>query len=69
MEEKQVKNENPGIRSLFERKSVRAFTGQPIPEEEKQLILQTACQAPSAGYQRLYTIIYVRDPKLTDTVA
>ena len=69
MEEKQVKNENPVIRSLFERKSVRAFTGQPIPEEEKQLILKAACQAPSAGNQQLYTIIDVTDQKLKDTLA
>ena len=49
---------------LYERKSVRVFTGEPISKEKKELILMAATQAPTAGNQQLYTIIDVTDPEL-----
>ena len=39
---------NTVIQSLLNRKSVRAFTGEEIPEEDVQLILEAAVQAPTA---------------------
>ena len=54
------------IDELMSRKSVRAFTGEPIPEEHKQLILEAAAQAPTAGCQQLYTIIDVTDQAIKD---
>ena len=56
-----VVNGTQTIDELMNRKSVRAFTGEPIPEEHKALILAAATQAPSAGCQQLYTIIDVTD--------
>lgn len=53
---------NPVIRSLLERKSVRAFEKRTIPEEAVGQILEAAAQAPTAGNQQLYTIIRVTDP-------
>ena len=54
---------NPVIRSLFSRKSVRAYTGREIPEETVQQILAAAMQAPTAGNQQLYTILRITDPE------
>ena len=53
---------NQVIQSLFERKSVRVFTDEPVTGEEKALLLECAFQAPTAGCQQLYTIIDVTDP-------
>ena len=54
---------NPIIRSLMERKSVRAFTEQDIPEDVVQTILAAAANAPTAGNQQLYTILRITDPE------
>ncbi len=53
---------NEIIQSLLERKSVRAYTDQEISEENVQLILNAAMQAPTAGNQQLYTILQITDP-------
>lgn len=53
---------NEIIQSLFDRKSVRVFTGEPVTQEEKDLLLECAFQAPTAGCQQLYTILDVTDP-------
>lgn len=55
---------NPILKSLHDRKSVRAYTGQAISEEDVQTILSAAAQAPTPGNQQLYTIIRVTDPEL-----
>ena len=54
---------NETLRLLRERKSVRAYTDQPIPEEEVNVILNAAIQAPTAGNQQLYTILRITDPE------
>lgn len=53
---------NEIIQSLFDRKSVRVFTDEPVTGEEKDLLLECAFQAPTAGCQQLYTILDVTDP-------
>ena len=62
---------NETIQQLFDRKSVRVFTDKAISPEEKNLILDAAAQAPTAGNQQLYTILDITDPaikaKLVDT--
>lgn len=60
---------NEVIQQLYDRKSVRAFTDEPITAEEKLLILTAATQAPTAGHQQLYTIIDVTDQALKDALA
>ena len=55
---------NPVIQSLFDRKSVRAYTDQEIPEQAIHTILSAATQAPSPGNQQLYTILQISDPEL-----
>ena len=54
---------NPVIQSLFERKSVRAYTGQKISEQDVREILTAATQAPTPGNQQLYTILRITDPE------
>lgn len=60
---------NNTIQELYNRKSVRVFTGEPISKEKKELILNVATQAPTAGNQQLYTIIDVTDRKLKEKLA
>lgn len=60
---------NEIIRSLFERKSVRQFTGRDIDEETRELLLLAASHAPTAGNQQLYTIIDVRSREIKDKLA
>ena len=60
---------NQVIEQLKERKSVRVFTDRPITAEEKNAILESAVNAPTAGNQQLYTIIDVTDQKLKDQLA
>lgn len=59
----------PIIQSLHDRKSVRIFTGEPVAEEEKALLLECAFQAPTAGCQQLYTILDVTDQAVKEELA
>ena len=60
---------NEIIESLYQRKSVRVYEDRAIPEEMKNLILEAAMQAPSAGCQQLYTILDITDQKLKEKLA
>lgn len=60
---------NATVTELFERRSVRAFTDQAITPEDKELILQAALQAPTAGNMTLYTVLDVTDPKLKERLS
>ena len=60
---------NETIKQLWERKSVREYSNQPITNEEKEVILQAALQAPTAGNMALYSIIDIQDQKLKDELA
>ena len=60
---------NNTIQELMKRKSVRVFTGEPISKEKKEMILNAAAQAPTAGNQQLYTIIDVTDLELKKKLA
>jgi nitroreductase len=60
---------NATIDLLLSRKSVRDYTNQTVTEEEKQVILQAALRAPTAGNMMLYTIIEVEDQALKDRLA
>lgn len=60
---------NEIIQSLFDRKSVRVFTDEPVTAEEKALLLECAFQAPTAGCQQLYTIIDVTKPAEKEELA
>ena len=52
---------NDVISQLRDRRSVRAYTDEPVSAADERAILEAACQAPTAGNQQLYSIIVVRD--------
>lgn len=57
---------NEVIQQLFQRKSVRVFQDRPISQEDKNLILDAAAQAPTAGNQQLYTILDITDQAIKE---
>jgi FMN reductase (NADPH)/FMN reductase [NAD(P)H] len=57
---------NPTLELLNGRRSVRAYSDQPVTAEEKAAILQAAFRAPTAGAMQLYTIIEVSDQTIKD---
>ena len=60
---------NDTLEVLLKRKSVRAYTDQPIPAEVKAQVLQATLRAPTAGNMMLYSIIEVTDQSLKDRLA
>ncbi|MBP3686390.1 MAG: nitroreductase family protein [Clostridia bacterium] len=52
---------NEVIRALAARKSVREFEERAVEAEKREAILVSACEAPTAGNQQLYTILDVTD--------
>ena len=60
---------NHTIEELFNRKSVRVYSDEPITDEERALILKAAAEAPTAGNMSLYSVIDVKDQKLKDLLA
>lgn len=60
---------NETVNGLLERKSVRAFTGESISEENVRLILEAAVNAPTAGNQQMYTILNITDGKLKEQLS
>ena len=60
---------NEILAALHRRKSVRAYTGEPVSAEQKEQILRAACAAPTAGNQQLYTILDITDQGLKDKLA
>ncbi len=60
---------NETIRILKNRKSVRKYTGEPLPEAVKQEIIRAALRAPSAGAMMLYSIIDVTEQPVKDELA
>lgn len=60
---------NEILKSLYERKSVRVYTQEEISKENKEVILNAALQAPSAGCQLLYTILDITDQEKKEKLA
>ena len=57
------------VDELLERKSVRAFTGQPVTDKVKESIIRCAINAPTAGNQMLYAILDIEDQRIKDKLA
>lgn len=53
--------ENLILASLYQRKSVRVYTEEPVSTQDTQAILQAAMQAPTAGNMMLYSILQITD--------
>lgn len=60
---------NEILDALYARKSMRAYTGEAVSAEQKEMILRAACAAPTAGNQQLYTILDITDQSIKDKLA
>ncbi|MDR1164128.1 MAG: nitroreductase family protein, partial [Candidatus Accumulibacter sp.] len=47
------------MKEIFERTSVRRFTGESVPKDAVRKLLEAAMQAPSAGNQQPWEFIVV----------
>jgi nitroreductase len=52
---------NQGIELLMARRSIRAYTDEPVGDEAVETILRAAMAAPSAGNERPWHFVVVRD--------
>lgn len=57
------------MREIFERRSVRKFTAEPVTKEQLQRLLAAAMQAPSAGNAQAWEFIVVTDRAAKEAVA
>jgi nitroreductase/catechol 2,3-dioxygenase-like lactoylglutathione lyase family enzyme len=56
------------VRTLLNRRSVRSFSGEPVPPVLVEGILRAAMQAPSAGNQQPWRFVVVRDKNILKEV-
>lgn len=49
------------MKEIFERRSIRKYTDQPISAEHEEKLLRAAMQAPSAGNEQPWEFIVVRN--------
>lgn len=54
---------------IFNRRSVRKYTGEPVSAEEEKQLLCAGFSAPSAHNSRPWEFIVVRDQKLLDALS
>jgi len=54
---------NETLSLLAERCSLRSYADKPVTDEEKELIINSAIRAPTAGNLMLYSILEVSDPE------
>ena len=54
---------------LIARKSVRAYTDEPISAADERAIISAAYEAPTAGNQQLYSLVAIRDQALKERLA
>ncbi|MCD6334982.1 MAG: nitroreductase family protein [Candidatus Latescibacteria bacterium] len=57
------------IDTIMERRSIRNYRPDPIPEEHIEQILEAGRQAPSAGNRQPWHFVVVRDPELRKKTA
>lgn len=53
--------ENPTIKQLQNRKSIRQFTGEPISQGDLELIFKTAQRAPTSINAQQISLVYTKD--------
>lgn len=61
--------ENPTIKQLQNRKSIRQFTGEAVSEEDLQLIFKTAQRAPTSINGQQISLVYTRDKEKLKQIA
>ena len=63
------KNSKETLKAIEERKSIRKYKSEAIPESHLKNILRAARLAPSAGNRQPWRFIIVRDPEMKKKVA
>ncbi len=65
-----ISAESPSFASVVTRRAmIRAYTGEPVPEELVQRLLEYAVRAPSAGNLQPWEFILVQDPEVRAQLA
>lgn len=57
---------NETVRLLLNHKSIRHYTGDPVPEDVRDQIISCAQMAPSSSNMQAYSIIEVQDPLIRE---
>lgn len=61
-------HQNPALETILSRRSVRNFTGEPVAEEDLNLILRAAMAAPSAVNVQPWSFVVVTDRRILDAL-
>ena len=56
------------MKEIFERRSIRKYTNQPVSDDDIEKILRAAMAAPSAGNQQPWEFIIIKDKKLLNDI-
>jgi nitroreductase len=64
-----VRRTDEGIDFILTRRSVRAYTDQPVSDESVTGLLRAAMAAPSAGNQQPWHFVVVRDRSVLEAIA
>ncbi len=56
------------IEALLTRRSIRAFTNKPVIDEDIDVILKAAMYAPSAGNQRPWEFVVIKERGILDQI-
>ncbi len=57
------------IQAIMQRRSIRKYKDQPLPEKSIETILKAAMQAPSAGDGRPWHFVVIQKPELLKALA
>ena len=51
------------LKLIQERRTARKYSSKPIPEEQLQLLIESAVYAPAGGNKASWKVIIVKDPE------
>lgn len=57
------------LEAIFTRRSIRVYTGQPVPGELIEKLLRAGMQAPSAGNQQAWQFLAITEPTQLNALA
>jgi nitroreductase len=60
---------DPRLSILFARRSIRAYTGQPVAEEDVRSLLEAGMAAPSANNRQPWHFVVIRDRQALRQIA
>jgi nitroreductase len=61
-------DDNPAVRVILSRRSIRRYTSQEITDEQLRILLEAAMAAPSAGNQQPWQFLIVTERRLLERV-